>query len=86
MSQKQLTDALAVVQRELAAADHLETADVEKLRTVMRDIEAVLDESSETKESLSQHVSNASQRFEESHPVLTETLGSIADILQQMGI
>jgi len=52
----------------------------------MRDIEAVLDESSETKESLSQHVSNAAQRFEESHPVLTETLGSIADILQQMGI
>ena len=42
MSQKQLTDALAVVQRELAEADHLETADVEKLRTVMRDIEAVL--------------------------------------------
>ncbi|MDA9934295.1 DUF4404 family protein [Rubripirellula sp.] len=86
MSQKQLTDALAVVQRELAAADHLDADDVEKLRTVMRDIESSLDETSEPKESLSQHVSHSAKRFEESHPVLTETLGSIADILQQMGI
>ncbi|MGI9466743.1 MAG: DUF4404 family protein [Rubripirellula sp.] len=86
MSQKQLTDALAVVQQELAAADHLEADDVEKLRTVMLDIEAVLNEGSEQKESLSQHVSHSAKRFEESHPVLTETLGSIADILQQMGI
>ncbi|MGB0758286.1 MAG: DUF4404 family protein [Rubripirellula sp.] len=86
MSQKQLTEALAVVQRELAAADHLDAADVKRLRTVMQDIEDVLEESSEPKESLSQHVSRSAQRFEESHPVLTETLGSIADILQQMGI
>jgi len=86
MSQRQLTDALAVVQQELASADHLEADDVEKLRAVMRDIETVLDEGSGQKESLSQHVSHSAKRFEESHPVLTETLGSIADILQQMGI
>lgn len=86
MSQKQLTDALATVQRELAAAEHLEAEDVDKLRAVVRDIEAALDETSERKESLSQHVSHSAKRFEESHPVLTETLGSIADILQQMGI
>ena len=52
----------------------------------MSEIRAVLDQQAERGESLSDQVSSSARRFEESHPVLTQTLGRIADILQQMGI
>lgn len=86
MSHQELTDALEVVHRQLAEADHLDVAEVEKLRATMNEIQTVLDQESDRGESLSDRVSNSARRFEESHPVLTETLGRVADILQQMGI
>ncbi|MAI35360.1 MAG: hypothetical protein CMM07_27295 [Rhodopirellula sp.] len=51
----------------------------------MREIEAQFDKGSEQKDSLIQHVSHSARRFEESHPVLTETSGRLADLVQQMG-
>jgi CII-binding regulator of phage lambda lysogenization HflD len=86
MSQKELTDALQTVHRELTESDHLDPQEVEKLRATMGEIQAVLDQQSEQGESLSERVAGSARRFEESHPVLTETLGRVADILQQMGI
>ena len=86
MNHKDLTDALEVVHRELAESDHLDAEEVEKLRTTMAEIQKVLDQESDEGESLSDRVSTSARRFEESHPVLTETLGRVADILQQMGI
>ena len=86
MNHNDLTDALEVVHRELAESDHLDTEEVEKLRATMSEIQKVLDEESDQSESLSDRVSTSARRFEESHPVLTETLGRVADILQQMGI
>ncbi len=85
MSDKELTEALEVVQRELADSEHLDEGDVEKLRDTMSEIQAVLDQQEEG-ESLSDRVTISARRFEQSHPKLTETLGRIADILQQMGI
>lgn len=86
MSQKELTDALEVVHRELSESDQLDVDEVAKLRATMSEIQAVLDQQAEGGESLSDRVSSSARRFEESHPVLTETLGRVADILQQMGI
>jgi hypothetical protein len=86
MNQKELTDALEVVHRELGESDHLDAAEVEKLRATMSEIQAVLDQQGDRDESLSDRVASSARRFEESHPVLTETLGRVADILQQMGI
>ena len=86
MNQKDLTDALEVVHHELAESEHLDAEEVEKLRVTMSEIQSVLDQQSDREESLSEQVSSSARRFEQSHPVLTETLGRIADMLQQMGI
>jgi seryl-tRNA synthetase len=86
MSHKELNDALEAVHRELAESDHLDTDEVEKLQATMREIRTLLDQQTARGENLSDRVTKSARRFEESHPVLTETLGRIADILQQMGI
>lgn len=86
MSDQELTEALENVHQQLAEADHLDPSDVEKLRTTMNEIRDVLERQENKSESLSDRVSHSAQRFEDSHPVLTDTLGRIADILQQMGI
>ena len=86
MSHKELADALEVVHRELSESEHLDAQEVEKLRTTMGEIQVVLDQQSDQPASLSDRVSSSAKRFEESHPRLTETLGRVADILQQMGI
>ena len=86
MSQRELADALEVVHRELSDSEHLDAAEVEKLRSTIQEIQQVLDQKSDDDESLSDRVASSARRFEEDHPVLTETLGRIADILQQMGI
>ena len=86
MSHKELTDALEVVHLQLAESEHLDAHEVEELRATMSEIQSVLDQKSDRGETLSDRVSSSARRFEESHPVLTETLGRVADILQQMGI
>ena len=86
MSYKELTDALKVVHLQLAESEHLDADEVEKLRATMSEIQSVHDQKTARGETLSDRVSSSARRFEESHPVLTETLGRVADILQQMGI
>jgi hypothetical protein len=85
MTDRELNEALEAVHQQLADADHLDPSDVARLRDTMNEIRSVLERQSE-EESLSQRVAHSAKRFEESHPVLTDTLGRIADILQQMGI
>ncbi len=86
MSQQDLHDALEVIHRELAQSEHLDAKEVEKLNATIKEIQAALGDRAEDAESLSDRVSSSARRFEESHPVLTENLGRLADILQQMGI
>jgi len=85
MSHQDLTDALEIVHQQLADADHLDPDDVENLRVTMNEIQTAL-KMQPPEDSLSSRVSSSAQKFEESHPVLTKTLGRVADMLQQMGI
>jgi hypothetical protein len=86
MTHQDLEQALKIVQRELSRAEHLDAEEVAKLKATMEEIQAVLgQQTSEEEESLSERVASSARRFEESHPILTENLGRIADILQQMG-
>jgi len=85
VSHQELNDALEVVHQQLAEADHLDPLDVEKLKETMNQIQAALGNQTQEK-SLSEQVSSSAKKFEESHPVLTKTLGRVADMLQQMGI
>ncbi|MFK8111277.1 MAG: DUF4404 family protein [Rubripirellula sp.] len=87
MSHQELNEALEVVHRELTDSEHLDGQDVEKLQATMKEIQAVLEKQvGEQEKSLSDQVADSAQRFGDSHPVLTKTLGRVADILQQMGI
>ena len=83
MIQKDLDEALDVVHRELAKSEHLDAEEVEKLKATISEIKTKLGE--EAEESLSERITTSARRFEESHPGLTENLGRVADILQQMG-
>jgi len=85
MSHEELTAALEVVHRELADAEHLDPEDVEILRTTMAEIQSALDEQRQ-EATLADQMAASARRFEASHPVLTENLGRIADLLQRMGI
>ena len=85
MTERDLQEALEVVHRELSRSEHLDADELEKLKVTMGEIKQVLQERSDGEESLSDRVAHSARRFEESHPVLTENLGRLADILQQMG-
>ena len=86
MSHEELNAALEVLHRELADSQNLDGADVDQLRATVGEIQAVLDQKSGQSDSLSGRVTRTAKTFEQSHPVLTDSLGRIADILQQMGI
>ena len=85
MSQKDLQDALEVIRQELADTEKLDAGEVTKLQGIMQEIHKALENRESDEESLSELVSHSARRFEESHPSLTENLGRVADILQQMG-
>ncbi|TWU22433.1 hypothetical protein Pla52o_34890 [Novipirellula galeiformis] len=86
MTRDDLLAALQIVHQELEQANDLDDADVSRLRQTMSEIQEVLDKSGEETGSFSDQINESARRFEESHPVLTNTLGRIADMLQQMGI
>ncbi len=86
MNHEELTTALETVHRELTKADDLDSSDVAQLQATMTEIQSLLDRKPGNSESLSDRVANSAKRFEQSHPILTDSLGRIADILQQMGI
>lgn len=88
MSHDDLLRALEVVHRELNDSEHLDADEVSRLRETMREIQDAIDpEKSENDESVSltDRISESTHYFEEHHPRLTNTLGRIADMLQQMG-
>ncbi|WP_372724865.1 DUF4404 family protein [Novipirellula sp.] len=86
MTREDLLLALQTVHQELENADDLADEDVARLRQTMAEIEAVLGRSDDEESTLSEQISESARQFEKSHPLLTNTLGRIADMLQQMGI
>lgn len=86
MSHKELSDALRAVHLQLAQADHLDPEDTAQLRKTIDEIQSALAKSPAGQTHLIDSVSHSASTFEQSHPKLTETLGRIADMLQQMGI
>ena len=85
MNHDELANALEVVHRELGDAEHLDPDEVEQLRRTMNEIQQALD-ASEPQSSLSERVRDSAERFEQTHPKLTQTLSNLVDILQRMGI
>lgn len=82
----ELDAAIAHLHDELTRIDDLEPAEIERLRTELDEIRETLDEQDISSSSLAERWQAQLEGFRESHPVLTENAGRIADMLSQMGI
>ena len=83
---ERLEDTLQELHEQLAGAQDLDTEQRELLRSALAEIQDTLDDSNVSSSTLAQRLWEATQRFSETHPILTQTAGRIADLLSQMGI
>ena len=90
MERRRLQAELASLHDELSRSRSVDPESRELLVALAHDIEALL-ERSEPRDAdeelpLVERLRAATERFEESHPALTEAIGRIADQLARMGI
>ena len=74
---EELDDALKQLHTTLESIDNLEADEQERLREAVSEISSTLD---------AKMLQQQTDAFQESHPVLTQTVGRVADMLAQMGI
>lgn len=98
MSKQRLAELLQQLREELTEADDIDAEVDAWLRTASREIEDVLardateadtkppDIEPKRARGLIAQFREAADRFEDSHPALTNTVGRIADALAQLGI
>lgn len=92
MSKEKLADLLRQLHDELAKADDLDEQLNEQLRAATEEIDEVLERDElaeqpvEKPHGLIEQLRQAADRFEDSHPTLTNTVGRVADALSQLGI
>lgn len=82
----ELEEALQQLHTALDSVESLEPDEAERLRQAAREIGETLDESNVDSAGLARRLHEQTEAFQESHPVLTQTVGRIADMLAQMGI
>ena len=81
-----LEETLEDLHRQLEQTDDLDAEEIAALRKAVTEIQETLDRSDVSSSSLAQRLQESTQHFSQSHPVLTQTVGRIADLLAQMGI
>lgn len=87
--QQHLRQTLEQLHAELQRADALDDRSRELLRSVLDDIEDLLEraeKSGKRPESITERLRDAVGAFEETHPRLTEAIGGVVDALAKMGI
>jgi len=82
----ELEETLAHLHQQLESIDDLDEAEVQRLRVAAFEIQSTLDRSDVSSATLAGRLEEATRQFSQSHPVLTNTVGRIADLLSQMGI
>ncbi len=83
----ELARRLAELQAELERTQSVDPKARELLEEVRRDIESVLERSEDAEHgSLRARLDAAIQHFEESHPVLTASMGRVMEQLSNLGI
>lgn len=84
---RSLREILDELHRALESAPEIGDEGRSALRQAAEDIREALEEpSGEQAESLKEQLTNALERFEESHPQLTALVGRIADALSDIGV
>jgi len=97
VSKEKIEELLRQLQNELAEADNVDADLSEKLRATATEIQtalhrqpplpAVMGESPDAESAgVIDQLRDAAERFKDSHPTLTNTVGRIADALSQLGI
>ncbi len=81
-----LSDTLKNLHEQLAAEKTLDAEQIALLRSAVIEIEETLDNAEINSADLAQRMQTNSLTFSESHPLLVQTIGRIADLLAQMGI
>ena len=82
----ELEEALRQLHTALESIETLEPDEAERLRRAATEISSTLDEQEVDSATLAKRLQEQTDAFQESHPVLTQTVGRIADMLSQMGI
>ncbi|MCS7468408.1 DUF4404 family protein [Stieleria sp. ICT_E10.1] len=82
----ELEEALRQLHTALESIETLEPDEAERLRRAVTEISSTLDEQEVDSATLAKRLQEQTDAFQESHPVLTQTVGRIADMLAQMGI
>jgi uncharacterized membrane-anchored protein YjiN (DUF445 family) len=87
MTSENLREMLERLRAELGRAEAVDESSRELLRAVDADIHGVLERSGERHpESLTERLRETVERFEDTHPALTEAVGRVLDQLAKMGI
>jgi SMC interacting uncharacterized protein involved in chromosome segregation len=81
-----LEETLRHLHEQLAAETELDAEQVALLRSAAQEIEQTLDRADISSAELAQQMQTKSLSFSETHPMLAQTIGRIADLLSQMGI
>ena len=89
MGEQHLRQMLEQLHTELQRADTIDEQSRELLRSVVSDIEELIERKQARgtqPESIVERLREAVSAFEETHPTLTEAIGAVADALAKMGI
>jgi uncharacterized protein YaaN involved in tellurite resistance len=89
MREQHLRKMLEQLHTELQRADAIDDRSRALLRSVLSDIEELLERKQERgtqPESITERLREAVSTFEQTHPALTEAIGGVADALAKMGI
>ena len=81
-----LETTLAELHEHLSHAEDLDAEEVRLLRGAVEEIQSTLDDTEVNSATLAQRLVESTRHFGETHPLLTNTIGRIADLLSQMGI
>lgn len=74
------------LKEQLASPEQMDPRELEELKSALEKITATLDEKEVSSAGLAKMLHDQTEAFQESHPVLVQTVGRLADMLQQMGI
>ena len=84
--QQKLEETLQELHEQLANAEDLGSDQVAMLRVTLAEIQAKLGTDHSEHSSLSAQLQESIEQIQGSHPVLTNTMVRVADLLAQMGI
>lgn len=81
-----LNETLRNLREQLAGEQSLDAEQIALLRRAAEEIEETLDRSDIDSRELAEQMRDNSLSFKDTHPVLVQTIGRVADLLSQMGI